>query len=328
MPMAASIASSASGCSRSAVTQAAIGSSGRSGNAASRRAAASTCPECDSGVSLLTTMRLTTKRCWRGHLGQIAEQVRLAGAEPAGHADAGGPGSGARRRGIGPAGRQRRLEGMLDAGLFGAHLADGGPVGHAGPQRLDRHAGFKRHAASHTSGAIGFCRSPGRTSGHTRICSAAYCAERAARIAGRQRRVGENRHEQAGQMLGIVDDLPQHLVGVHHRGRGIAQHVRGGLGAGELSHVQHHEQPDDTGLAQEMAQRNQHGARIGPGDANRDAGGAQRRRRHLLAAQPLRRRSGACPGRSASSRDRQSDNTAARKSCASRRSSHTSAVSH
>ena len=103
------------------------------------------------------------------HLGQIAEQMRFAGAEASGHPDAGGR----RPPGIGPRSRQRRLEGVLYVRLLGSHLANGGPVGHAGPKRLDRGAGV-HHGASHTSGAMGFCRSPGRTSGHTRICNAAY----------------------------------------------------------------------------------------------------------------------------------------------------------
>ena len=48
-------------------------------------------------------------------------------------------------------------------------------------------------------------------------------AQRAAGIAGGERRIRQHRHEQPRQMLGIVNDLPQHLVGIHHRGRGIAQ---------------------------------------------------------------------------------------------------------
>ena len=91
-------------------------------------------------------------------------------------------------------------------------------------------------------------------------------------------------------MLGIVDDLPQHLVGVHHRGRRVAQHALRSLGARELPHVEHHEQPGGTGLAQEMAQRGQHGARVGAGNANRNVGRTQRRGRRLLAAQPMQHR--------------------------------------
>ena len=52
------------GRSRNAPAQAAIGSSGRSGSTAPREAAASTCPGCDNGISLLTTTRLTTNPCW------------------------------------------------------------------------------------------------------------------------------------------------------------------------------------------------------------------------------------------------------------------------
>ena len=107
------------------------------------------------------------------HLRQIAEQMRFAGAKSAGHPYAGGANPGARLPGIDPCGCQCRLEGVLDVGLLSAHLANGSPVGHAGPERLDRGAGV-HHGASHTNGATGFCRSPGRTSGQTRICNAAY----------------------------------------------------------------------------------------------------------------------------------------------------------
>jgi len=117
-------------------------------------------------------------------------------------------------------------------------------------------------------------------------------AQRPARIAGRERRVGQHCHEQPRQVFGVVDDLPQHLIAVHHRRRRVAQRALGHCGARELPHVQHHHQPGSPGLAHEVAQRGQHGARVGARDADGDVGGAQQGGRHLLAAQPLQHRPG------------------------------------
>ena len=100
-------------------------------------------------------------------LAEIGQHVRLAGAEAAGDAEAG------RRRAVAPRPRcSSCVERLLDAGLAGAHQAHRGAVRHAGAQRLDRGAGFQVHPLTVTSGASGFCRSPGRTSGQMRISSA------------------------------------------------------------------------------------------------------------------------------------------------------------
>ena len=71
-----------------------------------------------------------------------------------------------------PDAAQQRVERLFDPGFLGAHQPDGGAVGHAGAQGLDRGAGIQVHARTATSGASGFCRSPGRTSGQIRISSA------------------------------------------------------------------------------------------------------------------------------------------------------------
>ena len=39
----------------------------------------------------------------------------------------------------------------------------------------------------------------------------------------------------ARQVLGVVDEFPQHLIGVHHRGRRIAQHAFRGLGVAKTA---------------------------------------------------------------------------------------------
>ena len=149
-----------------APAQPARASSLRPGNTALRIAASNTRAGSASGVSLLTTTRLTTKFCGARHLAKIGQHVRLAGAEAAGDAQP------ARRRAFRPDRAQQLVERMLDAGLGGAHQADGRAVGHAGAQSLDCGAGFQVHALTVTSGASGFCRSPGRTSGQIRISSA------------------------------------------------------------------------------------------------------------------------------------------------------------
>ena len=80
-------------------------------------------------------------------------------------------------------------EAMLDAAAFAAlkpgalfinigrgQTVDHDALGPAAPRWpcAPRPSRQGRHGPSHTSGATGFCRSPGRTSGQTRICSAAY----------------------------------------------------------------------------------------------------------------------------------------------------------
>ncbi len=161
-----SSASSAAGCSRSAVRQAPSASSAESGSTAVRSAAANTAAGWASGVSLLIATRLTDAVLAARHLGQVAEQVRLAGAEPAGDAEAG-----AWRSAV-PGIMQRLVERDLDQRMLVAHQPDRGAVGHAGPERLDGDARMDVHAPSQTSGATGFCPAPGRTSGQTRMRSA------------------------------------------------------------------------------------------------------------------------------------------------------------
>ena len=99
-------------------------------------------------------------------LAEIGQHVRLAGAEAAGDTQA------ARRGALRPDRAQQLVERVLDAGLGGAHQAHRGAVRHAGAQGLDGGAGFQVHPLTVTSGASGFCRSPGRTSGQMRISSA------------------------------------------------------------------------------------------------------------------------------------------------------------
>ncbi len=77
-----------------------------------------------------------------------------------------------RRAGVVRGTLQQRVERLFDAGLADAHQSHGRAVRHAGAQCLDRGAGFQVHPLTVTSGASGFCRSPGRTSGQMRISSA------------------------------------------------------------------------------------------------------------------------------------------------------------
>ena len=163
---AASSASNRSGTARNAARAPARASSLRPGRTALRIAASYTRAGSASGVSLLTTTRLTTKLWVRRDLAEIGQHVRLAGAEAASDAEA------ARRRTFRPDRVQQLVERRLDAGLRGAHQAHGGAVGHAGAQGFDGDAGFQVHPLTVTSGASGFCRSPGRTSGQMRISSA------------------------------------------------------------------------------------------------------------------------------------------------------------
>ena len=162
-------------------------------------------------------------------LGQIAEQMRLAGAEAASHTDPGGrPGA--------------RRTASAQAAASAASKACSIPVCSVPIWRMAARLGTPARSASIAVRASSIMREPHQR--RHRILPVAgphirphphlqrrVLAQRAARIAGGQRRVGQHRHEQARQVLGVVDDLPQHLIGVHHRGRRIAQHAVRGRGA-------------------------------------------------------------------------------------------------
>ena len=108
---------------------------------------------------------------------------------------------------------KHRLEGVFNIGLLGAHLPDGGPVGHASPQRLDRRCGTPpSRCEPHQRGHRVLPVARPHIGPNTHL-QRSVLAERAARIAGSQCRISQNCDEQTRQVFGIVDDLPQHLVG-------------------------------------------------------------------------------------------------------------------
>ena len=151
-------------------------------------------------------------------LRQIAEQMRLAGAEAAGDAEA-------RVRGVvAPDVVQLRIECVFDAGLAGAHQPHGGAVRHARAQAPRSRCGLPGSSAHHHQRGQRILPVARPHVGPDPHLQRLVGIERPPAVAGRSApgpRSAE--HEQARQMLDIVDDLAQHLVEVHHRRGRIAQ---------------------------------------------------------------------------------------------------------
>ena len=92
-------------------------------------------------------------------------------------------------------------------------------------------------------------------------------------------------------MFKVVDQGAEDFVQIHQRGGGITQSAPRFLSRPDRGpQVERQQQSGCSGLAQKMAQRDQHRPRVGAGDPRRDVEPAQRRQRLFLPAQPLMHR--------------------------------------